>query len=222
MARALAATVPNGACVHGDELRNFIVARQPKTVRARTTYRAAARVAAVFIESDYDLVVVEYVFPGMAHLVEFQREFGRSEPMYCFVLWAPLEVVEERERTRLRRGNSESGRCGSFYRRSEPERSSYTVAAAAATRAVSLVAIDKAIEIGRRQGVAVVTANNTWFSGRCAYYVERAARQGLIAIHTTNTTARVAPFGGVVLRLTAKRPLSSNCRLTIGLLTSQL
>ena len=60
MARALAATVPNGACVHGDELRNFIVARQPKTVRARTTYRAAARVAAVFIESDYDLVVVEY------------------------------------------------------------------------------------------------------------------------------------------------------------------
>jgi adenylylsulfate kinase-like enzyme len=103
VARALAATVPNGACVHGDELRNFIVARQPKTVRARTTYRAAARVAAVFIESDYDLVVVEYVFPGMAHLVEFHREFGRSEPMFCFVLWAPLEVVEERERTRLRR-----------------------------------------------------------------------------------------------------------------------
>jgi len=62
--------------------------------------------------------------------------------------------------------------------------------------AVSLVAIDKAIEIARRQGIAVVTANNTWFSGRCAYYVERAARRGLIAIHTTNTTARVAPFGG--------------------------
>ena len=61
---------------------------------------------------------------------------------------------------------------------------------------VSLAAIDKAIEIARRQGVAVVTASNTWFSGRCAYYVERAARQGLIAIHTTNTTARVAPFGG--------------------------
>jgi len=63
--------------------------------------------------------------------------------------------------------------------------------------AVSLVAIDKAIEIGLRHGIAIVTANNTWFSGRCAYYVERAARRGLIAIHTTNTTARVAPFGGV-------------------------
>ena len=61
---------------------------------------------------------------------------------------------------------------------------------------VSLHAVDKAVEIARRQGVAVVTAANTWFSGRCAYYVERAARHGLIALHTTNTTARVAPFGG--------------------------
>jgi LDH2 family malate/lactate/ureidoglycolate dehydrogenase len=62
---------------------------------------------------------------------------------------------------------------------------------------VSLVALDKAIAICRRHGVAVVTANNTWFSGRCSYYVERAAREGLVALHTTNTTARVAPFGGV-------------------------
>jgi LDH2 family malate/lactate/ureidoglycolate dehydrogenase len=61
---------------------------------------------------------------------------------------------------------------------------------------VSLHAVDKAIDICRRHGVAVVTANNTWFSGRCAYYVERAAHAGLVALHTTNTTARVAPFGG--------------------------
>jgi predicted kinase len=103
VARALAATVPNGACVHGDELRNFIVARQPKQVRSRTTYRAAARVAAVFIESGYDLVVVDYVFRDMNHLSEFAAELALDVPLYCFVLWAPLAVVEERERTRLRR-----------------------------------------------------------------------------------------------------------------------
>ena len=62
---------------------------------------------------------------------------------------------------------------------------------------VSITAIDKAVEICRREGVAVVGANNTWFSGRLAYYVERAARQGYVALHTTNTTARVAPFGGI-------------------------
>lgn len=62
---------------------------------------------------------------------------------------------------------------------------------------VSLAAIDKAVEICSRNGVALVGANNTWFSGRLAYYVERAAREGYIAVHTTNTTARVAPFGGI-------------------------
>lgn len=62
---------------------------------------------------------------------------------------------------------------------------------------VSLHAIDKAVQIARNNGVAVVCASNTWFSGRLAYYVERAARQGFIALHTTNTTARVAPQGGV-------------------------
>ena len=62
---------------------------------------------------------------------------------------------------------------------------------------VSIVAIDKAVEICKKHGVAVVAANNTWFSGRCAFYVERAARQGFVAMHTTNTTARVAPYGGI-------------------------
>lgn len=103
VARALAATAQNGACVHGDELRNFIVARQPKTVRSRTTYRAAARVAAVFIESGYDLVVVDYVFRSIDHLSEFQRELGLDTALFCFVLWAPLAVVQERERTRPQR-----------------------------------------------------------------------------------------------------------------------
>src|SRR5213075_1276599 len=62
---------------------------------------------------------------------------------------------------------------------------------------VSLAAVDKAMEICGRNGVAVVCANNTWFSGRLAYYVERAARRGYIAMHTTNSTARVAPHGGI-------------------------
>lgn len=69
---------------------------------------------------------------------------------------------------------------------------------------VSLFAADKAIEIAQVSGIAVVGASNTWFSGRLAYYVERIARAGLIAMHTANTTARVAPFGG------AERILGTN------------
>jgi LDH2 family malate/lactate/ureidoglycolate dehydrogenase len=62
---------------------------------------------------------------------------------------------------------------------------------------VSITAIDKAVEICRNSGIAVVGVRNTWFSGRLAYYVERAARLGFVALHTTNTTARVAPHGGM-------------------------
>jgi LDH2 family malate/lactate/ureidoglycolate dehydrogenase len=69
---------------------------------------------------------------------------------------------------------------------------------------VSLVAADKAIEIASASGIAVVGACNTWFSGRLAYYVERIARAGFVAMHTANTAARVAPFGG------AERILGTN------------
>ena len=62
---------------------------------------------------------------------------------------------------------------------------------------VSIHAVDKAVEICKKSGVAIVGVNNTWYSGRLSYYVERAARQGYVAMHTTNTTARVAPFGGI-------------------------
>lgn len=62
--------------------------------------------------------------------------------------------------------------------------------------AVSVVAMDKAIDICRTSGMALVCARNTWASGRLAYYVERAARQGFIGIHAVNGPARTAPFGG--------------------------
>jgi len=62
--------------------------------------------------------------------------------------------------------------------------------------AVSIVAIDKGIDICRKNGLALVCANNTWFSGRLAYYVERAAREGFIALHAVHGTARTAPHGG--------------------------
>lgn len=61
----------------------------------------------------------------------------------------------------------------------------------------SLIAIDKAISLAKAHGVGIVGVRDTWFSGRLAYYVERAAREGLIAFHTANTMARVAPFGGI-------------------------
>lgn len=61
----------------------------------------------------------------------------------------------------------------------------------------SLIGIDKAIELARKSGMGIVGIRDTWFSGRLAYYVERAARAGFIAFHTASTQARVAPAGGI-------------------------
>ena len=71
----------------------------------------------------------------------------------------------------------------------------------------SVVAIDKAIDLAKRNGIGIVGVRNTWFSGRLAYYVERAARAELIALHTANTAARVAPAGGID-RIFGTNPIS--------------
>jgi len=61
----------------------------------------------------------------------------------------------------------------------------------------SLTGIDKAIDLARQSGIGIVGIHHTWFSGRLAYYVERAARAGFVAFHTASTQARVAPAGGI-------------------------
>lgn len=71
----------------------------------------------------------------------------------------------------------------------------------------SLIGIDTAIDLARENGVGIVGVSDTWFSGRLAYYVERAARAGMVAFHTANTMARVAPAGGID-RLFGTNPLA--------------
>ena len=53
-----------------------------------------------------------------------------------------------------------------------------------------------AIERASAQGVALVGVTDVWMSGRSAYYVEMAARAGLVAIHTVAAPPMVAPLGG--------------------------
>ena len=58
-----------------------------------------------------------------------------------------------------------------------------------------------AIERALQHGIALVGVTNTWMSGRSAYYVEMAARAGLIGIHTVSAAPMVAPPGGTTAAL---------------------
>jgi L-2-hydroxycarboxylate dehydrogenase (NAD+) len=71
----------------------------------------------------------------------------------------------------------------------------------------SVIGMDKAIELARKSGIGIVGVNNSWFSGMLRYYVERASDAGLIGIHAANSTARVAPHGGMA-RLLGTNPLA--------------
>jgi LDH2 family malate/lactate/ureidoglycolate dehydrogenase len=84
----------------------------------------------------------------------------------------PMRVLEETSVSVLFDGGNQSGMLGMYY----------------ATRAV--------IERASAHGFALVGVNNLWMSGRSAYYVEMAARAGLIAIHTVAAPPMVAPLGG--------------------------
>ena len=65
---------------------------------------------------------------------------------------------------------------------------------------VGYVAVSYAADVVRRKakknGFAVVGVNDSYYSGRNAYYVERLARDDLVAIHTSSAKPRVAPLGG--------------------------
>lgn len=60
---------------------------------------------------------------------------------------------------------------------------------------VAYRATEIAIEKAAASGIAVVGANNTWYTGMLSYYAEMAARQDLVSIIASNTSPWVAPHG---------------------------
>lgn len=61
---------------------------------------------------------------------------------------------------------------------------------------VAYRAAEKAIEKARISGIASVGANNSYYSGRNAYFVEKVVREGLVCMHIASAKARVLPPGG--------------------------
>ena len=58
-------------------------------------------------------------------------------------------------------------------------------------------AMAMAIEKASANGVAVVGANNTWYTGMLSYYAEMATARGLVTLIASNASPWVAPHGAV-------------------------
>src|ERR1043166_6913231 len=113
-----------------------------------------------------DAALCGYEYSGLPKLLNVAEHPRLAAPRH------PPRAVKETGVTVLFDGGNQSGMIGMYH----------------ATRA--------AIERATARGFALVGVNDLWMSGRSAYYVEMAARAGLIGIHTVAAPPSVAPLGG--------------------------
>ena len=130
--------------------------------------------ARILADHVIDAAVCGYEYSGLPKLLNV------AEHPRFRAARGPMRALKETSVSVLFDGGNQSGMLGMYY----------------ATRAV--------IERAERHGFALVAVNNIWMSGRSAYYVEMAARAGLIGIHTVAAPPLVAPPGG------AKAALGTN------------
>jgi LDH2 family malate/lactate/ureidoglycolate dehydrogenase len=122
--------------------------------------------ARILADHVIDAALCGYEYSGLPKLLNVADDPRFKAPRQ------PMRVIKETSVSVLFDGGNQSGMLGMYY----------------ATRAV--------VERAHAHGFALVGVNNIWMSGRSAYYVEMAARAGLIGIHTVAAPPMVAPPGG--------------------------
>jgi predicted kinase len=87
-------------CIHGDELRAFAPEVPRKHLGGGSTYRAAAVLACSYLQMGAPRVLFDYCFLRPSHLHHFTQAMPDEASLHLFTLWAPLKLVQHRERTR--------------------------------------------------------------------------------------------------------------------------
>jgi len=124
-----------------------------------------AEEAKIIADHVVDAALCGYEYSGLPKILNVAEHRRLKQPR------KPLQVLRETSVSALFDGGNHNGMVA-MYR---------------ATQA--------AIAKAREHGLAVVGVNNSWMSGRSAYYVEMAARAGLIAIHSVSSFKHVAAPG---------------------------
>ena len=122
--------------------------------------------ARILADHVIDAALCGYEYSGLPKLLNVADHPRFKQPR------RPVRVVTETTVSVLLDGGNQSGMIGMYH----------------AARA--------AMERAQAHGLALVGVGDIWMSGRSAYYVEMAARAGLIAIHTVAAPPMVAPLGG--------------------------
>lgn len=100
LAATLRSFVPGTVSISGDELRAFAPADARAHLGGGATYRAGGVLSAAFADMGAARVLFDYVFLRPAHFRYFREALPVALSVHVFTLWAPLEIITERDRAR--------------------------------------------------------------------------------------------------------------------------
>ena len=136
------------------------------SMNALTSIGYNAANATILTDHLLDAALCGYEYSGLPKILQIANSPKQKQPV------TPMRVLHETPVSTLFDGGNRQGMLTMHH--------------------ATGVAIAKA----RAHGFALVGVNNSWMSGRSAYYAERIARADLIALHTVGAASLVAPPGG--------------------------
>src|ERR1700743_1478316 len=122
--------------------------------------------ARIIADHVIDAALCGYEYSGLAKLLNLTESSSWKRPRQ------PMSVMRETDVSIAFDGGNNVGMLSLYY------------------------AAEATIRKAAAHGLALISVNDAWMSGRSAYYVEMIARAGLVAVHTAASSKLVAPFGG--------------------------
>lgn len=92
--------MPGTVCISGDALRVFAPTAARELLGPGSTYRAAAQLAAFYLEAGAVRVIFEYVFETPTQIEYFSAGLDFAIPRQVVTLWASPETLEARDALR--------------------------------------------------------------------------------------------------------------------------
>jgi len=167
-----------------DRIRLSVAEAREHAERAMRGIGYDADEASILADHAIDAALCGYEYSGLAKLLNIPEHRRFKQPRRA------MRILRETEVSVLYDGGNNVGMLAMYH----------------AARA--------AIAKAAAHGFAVVGVNDSWMSGRSAYYVEMIAKADLIAIHTAGSGRAVAPPGG-------RRPALGTNPLAFGLPSSR-
>ena len=96
-AEILAQSSQNSVCIRGDDIKYWIVNRNPEDLTKGLTYINGGACCRNYLKAGYELIVFEYVFTKKVDVERFIENCGSEESCFLFTLIAPLSVIKQRE-----------------------------------------------------------------------------------------------------------------------------